>query len=164
MDHSIRRGTDRAAGHLQRQVETDPLTSLGNRRALRAQMERLLDSAKRGNGSLSVLMIDVDQFKQINDRLGHEAGDQCLAYLGRQLQSSLRRGDFAFRIGGDEFIVLIPGPADRSGQERCRTHQLVLFSDALAARAAEPAHSQHRRSVGPVEQGRRAAGAAPTRR
>lgn len=109
MDHSIRRGTDRAAGHLQRQVETDPLTSLGNRRALRGQMERLLGSAKRGDGSLSVLMIDVDHFKQINDLLGHEAGDQCLVYLGRQLQSGLRRGDFAFRIGGDEFIVLIPG-------------------------------------------------------
>ena len=110
MDHSIRRGADRAAGRLQRQVETDPLTSLGNRRALRAQMDRLLGSAKRGDGSLSVLMIDVDQFKQINDLIGHEAGDQCLAFLGRQLQSGLRRENHAFRTGGDEFIVLIPGP------------------------------------------------------
>ncbi|MHC4416267.1 MAG: GGDEF domain-containing protein [Planctomycetota bacterium] len=113
MDHSIRRETQRATGHLQRQAATDPLTGLGNRRALDEQLQQLMSEAARQALPVTALVIDVDQFKQINDRLGHEVGDQCLAFLGKLLRSGLRGEDVAFRSGGDEFIVLVPGqPAE----------------------------------------------------
>ena len=73
------------------------------------------------------MLIDVDHFKKINDELGHEAGDECLVFLANLLQSSLRGGDHALRIGGDEFIVLMPGL--ESDQARAVAERLsVLFS------------------------------------
>ncbi|MHC4589880.1 MAG: GGDEF domain-containing protein, partial [Planctomycetota bacterium] len=113
MDHSIRQETHRATGRLQREAHTDPLTGLGNRRALRERIGRLFDETNEQGRPLTALWIDVDHFKKINDELGHAAGDACLAFLGKLLRSSLREDDCAFRNGGDEFVVLMPGaPTD----------------------------------------------------
>jgi diguanylate cyclase (GGDEF)-like protein len=115
MDHSIRQETHRATGRLQREAQTDALTGLGNRRALRDQLVRLVDEANVQGQLLAALWIDVDHFKKINDKLGHDAGDACLAFLGKLLLSSLRDRDCAFRNGGDEFVVLMPGASSDVG-------------------------------------------------
>jgi diguanylate cyclase (GGDEF)-like protein len=115
MDHSIRKETHRATGRLQREAQTDPLTGLGNRRALREQIGRLLEESNAQKHPLAALWIDVDHFKKINDQLGHAAGDACLAFLGKLLRSSLRDHDCAFRNGGDEFVVLMPGASGEIG-------------------------------------------------
>jgi diguanylate cyclase (GGDEF)-like protein len=115
MDHSIRQETHRATGRLQREAQTDPLTGLGNRRALREQLVRLVEEARDQEQVLAALWIDVDHFKKVNDELGHSAGDACLAFLGKLLLSSLRDHDCAFRNGGDEFVVLMPGASGDIG-------------------------------------------------
>jgi diguanylate cyclase (GGDEF)-like protein/putative nucleotidyltransferase with HDIG domain len=84
---------------------TDPLTGLGNHRHFHERLQReLLDAQERGT-ALTLCLIDVDDFKGINDRFGHPTGDRVLA----QLASRLRQGGEAFRLGGDEFAVLLPG-------------------------------------------------------
>src|SRR5436190_6621794 len=108
MDHNIRRETDRATAHLQRKVNTDPLTGLGNRRTLEQQLEVLLGPNADKSLYLTVMAIDLDHFKPINDVLGHQTGDQCLVILAELLRSCVRPEDCAIRLGGDEFIVLIP--------------------------------------------------------
>lgn len=62
---------------------------------------------------MAVLAIDMDRFKDINDALGHEAGDQCLVFLAHLLKAALRRDDCAIRLGGDEFIVLMPNQSEQ---------------------------------------------------
>jgi diguanylate cyclase (GGDEF)-like protein len=108
MEDSIRRETHRATAHLQRQASTDPLTGLGNRRVLEQQLDELLGRDADPGRLLTVMAADLDHFKIINDTLGHEVGDRCLVFLADLLRSSLRREDCAIRLGGDEFIVLMP--------------------------------------------------------
>lgn len=127
MDDSIRRETDRATGQLRRLAATDALTGLGNRRALEQRLEGLLASNRESHDPVAALLIDIDHFKQINDELGHEAGDGCLVFLANLLQSSLRGGDKALRIGGDEFIVLMPG-LDSERAQAVAERVAVLFS------------------------------------
>ena len=109
MTDSIRRETGRATGRLQKEVHTDVLTGIGNRRALTQHLGQMLKDAGQRHEQLTALVIDVDRFKPINDRLGHAVGDECLACLGRMLGDGVRGHDRAFRIGGDEFVVLMPG-------------------------------------------------------
>ena len=92
-------------------ASTDPLTGLANRRLLMIELERLLAQGQRLGHTVLVGMVDLDGFKQINDRLGHAAGDQLLQTIGRALANQLRGGDLLARIGGDEFAVTGPGPA-----------------------------------------------------
>jgi diguanylate cyclase (GGDEF)-like protein len=90
-------------------AERDALTSLPNRRALQAALLRRLDDARLHHHALSVLFVDLDRFKAINDRHGHAVGDEVLVEVGRRLTHGLREGDMAFRQGGEEFVVLLPG-------------------------------------------------------
>jgi diguanylate cyclase (GGDEF)-like protein len=85
----------------------DPLTQTGNRIAMDQALNREIDIAQRNLQSLSVLMIDIDHFKQINDTYGHSVGDQALKAVASSLKSSLRNVDMVFRIGGEEFMVLL---------------------------------------------------------
>lgn len=84
----------------------DTVTGLPNRRALMAELTRRIAHCQRQHESLVVAFIDLDGFKAINDRHGHEAGDRFLAAIGRTLQGALRADDFAARLGGDEFVVV----------------------------------------------------------
>lgn len=90
---------------------TDVLTGLPNRRALFDELERMLAQAVRNNTSILVGVVDLDDFKQINDRYGHQAGDALLQAIAPRLQSALRATDMLGRTGGDEFVVIGPGPA-----------------------------------------------------
>ncbi len=86
----------------------DPLTGLPNRRALDSRLAELWDTAVLTSGELSCLVIDVDYFKRVNDTLGHAAGDLVLCVLARVLTEQCRQDDIAARIGGDEFVALLP--------------------------------------------------------
>jgi two-component system cell cycle response regulator len=91
----------------QRQASIDVLTGLMNRRAFLPAIRNELSRGKRYGHQLCVLLLDIDHFKQINDRHGHAAGDQVLSSVGRLLSSSLRGSDFAARWGGEEFVVAL---------------------------------------------------------
>ncbi len=85
----------------------DMLTGLPNRRAFTEEFRRLIDEAQLSNARLALLLIDMDGFKQINDTLGHHAGDSLLVAVGGRLRGAVREGDFVARLGGDEFAVLL---------------------------------------------------------
>ena len=99
---------------LRQLARTDSLTGLFNRRALHDEAGALIALARRHGDPLSLLLIDIDRFKAINDSHGHAAGDRALCLLASTLQAALRRGDLAGRWGGEEFCVLLvrAGPAD----------------------------------------------------
>jgi diguanylate cyclase (GGDEF)-like protein len=86
----------------------DPLTGLANRRAFDEALTAEMARSARAGSKLSVLMIDLDGFKAVNDELGHLEGDRCLALTGAAIARRIRAGDRAFRWGGDEFVVLLP--------------------------------------------------------
>ena len=85
----------------------DPLTGLGNRKAFSEELQRSLDLMLRQERSLALLYIDLDRFKQVNDQYGHDIGDALLISIAQRLQSSLRQPDHVYRLGGDEFTVLL---------------------------------------------------------
>jgi diguanylate cyclase (GGDEF)-like protein len=87
----------------------DVLTGLGNHRAFQEAIQRHVDAAKGRGAPLGLILIDLDDFQAVNEAGGHAAGDQALAEFGRVIVSSLRTGDRAFRTGGDEFALLLPG-------------------------------------------------------
>lgn len=87
---------------------SDPLTGLANRRALDAAVVRAIGRARRDAALCTVLFIDIDHFKDINDALGHAVGDSVLQRVGRALRDRLRRGDLLARYGGEEFVALLP--------------------------------------------------------
>jgi diguanylate cyclase (GGDEF)-like protein len=89
-------------------ASTDSLTGLPNKRAVADTLQRMVAQSSRSLSPLSLLVLDLDHFKTINDRLGHPVGDQVLANVGAALRSTLRDGDFAGRNGGEEFILLLP--------------------------------------------------------
>ncbi len=94
---------------LYRAATTDPLTGLHNRGHIMQQLIELFDQQKRDNGMLSVLLVDLDRFKPINDTLGHQFGDRVLIAAARVLREEMRDGDPIGRYGGEEFLAALPG-------------------------------------------------------
>ena len=94
---------------IEKLARTDGLTGLANRRMLEEALPREAARARRFNESLSIIFVDVDHFKLINDQFGHKAGDQVLAQLGILFKSQIRSYALAARFGGDEFVLLLPG-------------------------------------------------------
>jgi diguanylate cyclase (GGDEF)-like protein len=105
-------------------ARTDALTGLLNRRALSEHLTRVAAHARRAEEPMSVLMVDLDRFKQTNDAFGHRAGDRVLRAVADSMRSVLRGEDVYGRWGGDEFVVLLPGAGEdaaRAAAERLRT-------------------------------------------
>jgi len=97
----------RAEEMLRQQAQHDPLTALPNRILFNERLEQAIGRANRIRSQFAVMFIDLDGFKQVNDVLGHEAGDQVLRDVARNLSQTLRRNDTLARIGGDEFVLLV---------------------------------------------------------
>ncbi len=93
---------------LERLSSTDPLTGLGNRRTFDAELETELKRSARGGETVSLLLIDIDHFKSVNDQHGHQTGDEVLREIGAVLTESLRGADRGFRFGGEEFAAILP--------------------------------------------------------
>jgi len=90
-------------------AETDPLTGLLNRRAFHPRFEAMVEDAARRHRPISVVMLDLDHFKRINDQHGHHVGDEVLAQLAAILRDASRDGDLVARLGGEEFVLALPG-------------------------------------------------------
>lgn len=122
----------RLATGLENLAVTDPLTGISNRRSLGQVLPRLLSLSQRTQSPLSVMMLDIDRFKAINDRFGHLAGDEILRQLTLIVSKEIRGGDFLARYGGEEFCVLLPSTDENDAcklAERLRHayEQQVIF-------------------------------------
>lgn len=89
-------------------ADTDPLTGLPNRRFFQEQLEREYARINRYPEPLTIAYLDLDNFKYVNDSMGHDIGDELLIIVSQTLASSIRSSDFAARLGGDEFAVMLP--------------------------------------------------------
>lgn len=129
-DH--KHGMARRLRRAQDQAVTDPLTGLRNRTFLTDQLDKIHKEAADQGQDLSIVMIDVDEFKYHNDVHGHCAGDEVLSFIGDLLQGAVRPSDFAVRYGGDEFLLILPGA---SAEQAAGIAQRVvqLFSQYAAS-------------------------------
>lgn len=101
---------------LERQAHTDSLTGLLNRRGWLKHADMVVAQARRHHYSVGILMLDLDHFKQVNDRFGHEAGDRALALLSKCMTTTMRESDVCGRLGGEEFALLLPRVDETSAQ------------------------------------------------
>jgi diguanylate cyclase (GGDEF)-like protein len=112
----------------------DPISGLGNHRAFQEELTRQIEDARRHSQSLALALIDLDDLKRVNDEEGHAGGDEVLAAMGRLISAASRAADRGFRIGGDEFAVLLP----RANADMATVVVRRLLGSALNAEAPRP--------------------------
>lgn len=115
------------AEELKNQAGLDALTGLSNRRRLGENMDEEFSVAKKNGYPLSILFVDLDDFKQVNDRFGHAVGDEMLKQSARRISGAVRDGDLVGRFGGEEFIVILPG-ADREASNVVADRLIETFN------------------------------------
>jgi diguanylate cyclase (GGDEF)-like protein len=114
--------------HIRAQALTDPLTNLFNRRAFEKEVGDQIDYSHLSQRIFTLMVLDIDHFKQVNDTYGHPSGDEALRQISRCLRNNIRKTDFLARIGGDEFAVLLPDTPPEQAQyvaekiNQCLTH------------------------------------------
>ncbi len=124
-----------ARERLATQALTDPLTGVANRRAFDQRLAEETERALRHGRALSVMLVDVDHFKAINDRFGHAAGDHVLVNLADDLQTVTRQGDLLARVGGDEMaMILADCPPDQAADVARRMLSVLEDDESLARR------------------------------
>lgn len=111
---------------LQAIAHTDELTGLANRRALMDEVGGILANAERHGFAVSLVLLDLDGFKAINDLLGHEAGDEALRAVAEALRGAGREGDRAYRLGGDEFVLLLPHTDGRGANRAAQRYRAAI--------------------------------------
>jgi diguanylate cyclase (GGDEF)-like protein len=121
---------ERTLGDLRVKATQDALTGLGNRGAFDASFPAMLERARSERADLCVIMIDVDNFKDLNDTLGHAVGDDYLRRVGQLLRGAVREEDQAFRYGGDEFVITLWSTSEISG--RATANRIGRVVDDLA--------------------------------
>jgi diguanylate cyclase (GGDEF)-like protein len=121
----------RSEARFRHMAEHDGLTGLPVRNVLLERLELALDEIKRRANSLALLMVDVDNFKHINDTMGHAVGDQVLITVGTRLQESLRSTDTVARMGGDEFTVLLTGLNGPEEAQKIASHLVSKISEPM---------------------------------
>lgn len=95
---------------------TDSLTNLSNRKAFENQMTKLIDTAENKGETFSIILMDIDHFKEFNDSFGHQVGDQVLRLVAKTLVEGIKGRDFVARYGGEEFAILLPGTNQHAGE------------------------------------------------
>ena len=123
---------------LGRLAETDGLTGLANRRHFERTLQQRFSEQQRGGSAFSLMLIDVDAFKQINDCLGHAAGDRLLQLIGDGITQNLRDCDLVFRVGGDELAVILPNS---------KLEQSVLVANRLVRQLYDLLEEYHRHAA-----------------
>ncbi len=111
---------EKARSRIEELLRTDDLTGISNRRAFMEFFEKIFSLSRRHSSSLSLVMIDLDNFKEINDSFGHQTGDKVLIKTGELLADNVRQEDMAARIGGDEFSVLLPETSQKEAVDFAR--------------------------------------------
>ncbi|MBS1169383.1 MAG: GGDEF-domain containing protein [Burkholderiaceae bacterium] len=122
----MRMAVSRAEMQLDFLAYTDPVTSLPNRRAFNMELDSLVESVRNNGGQIGLILLDLDNFKVVNDTMGHQCGDEILRMVANRLTSSLRSVDLVCRMGGDEFVLILMPEED-----------VVIELDAIAARILE---------------------------
>jgi len=134
-----RRGLERVRDELEALASTDHLTSLANRRAFTARLEEEVQRARRYGRPLALVLLDVDDFKAVNDRYGHPTGDLVLQHLADMLFDEVRSSDMAARIGGEEFALILAETGRNEARELAdRLRERVEASPLRGERVAEP--------------------------
>ncbi|HYE17704.1 MAG TPA: GGDEF domain-containing protein [Tepidisphaeraceae bacterium] len=121
---------ERRLGSMRARADRDPLTGLLNRRALEEMADDVVGKCVAGRQPVCAAMIDLDDFKLLNDTLGHAAGDEFLKSVGQLIRSSVRQHDLAIRCGGDEFALLLPDTGRAEADQMIK--RLVELVDGLA--------------------------------
>lgn len=116
------------------QAVTDPLTGLYNRRYLLSQLQPLLKRAELGGPALAVLVFDLDHFKRVNDRFGHDVGDDVLREFAARIASNVRPTDFVCRLGGEEFVVVMPATTSDYAILAAERLRMVISGDDFGVR------------------------------
>ena len=128
----LNRELQEAKRELERQARIDLLTGVGNRRFFQERLTEELNRAARTRTPLTILIIDITNFKMINDTLGHLAGDEALKRVASRLQASLRSYDSVFRIGGDEFAVILPQTGEEEALEVAERIRRSICGEGIA--------------------------------
>jgi len=129
----LREALQRRQRELEQLAVSDPLTGVGNYRLMSERLEYELDRHRRSGGSLTVVLLDLDGFKAVNDSYGHLAGDRVLIWVARTLRSCLRAQDTLARQGGDEFSILAPDTDDLQAAELARRVEDMLARESRGA-------------------------------
>ena len=152
-----KRYADSLRNKVQQSIElalVDPLTGLNNRRFLENHLATMLDQAQRRRAPLSLMIFDIDHFKSVNDTYGHDCGDEVLKGFADRLRRVIRGGDLLCRLGGEEFVIVMPNSSHRSRRESRRAHAVGDPGGTFRHRQGGTNDTDHR-----VDRRGRAAGA-----